>query len=353
MAPNLGRRTLELIDIPSVSRAEADLRDHVSEVVPLPGVYATDEALLFAAERTDRPLVLLAGHLDTVPPQDNLPGRIEGGWVVGLGASDMKGGLAVMIELASWVANERPQLGCDLAFLFFVREELPGEESALPRVFAEAPLVLDADLVVMLEPTDDSIHAGCLGNIDARLVFHGTSAHSARPWMGDNAIDHAVRGLSAIVGLPPVDVEIQGLVFREVLSVTGIEGGIASNVIPDRAVATLNFRYAPNRTPEEGDARLRELVGSAGELQVLGNSPAAHVAVGSPLVQALRAAGGYDVHPKQAWTPVAEFAQQGLDAVNLGPGATRYAHKRDERVEIASLRRTYDALLRFIDTVNR
>jgi Acetylornithine deacetylase/Succinyl-diaminopimelate desuccinylase and related deacylases len=141
-------------------------------------------------------------------------------------------------------------------------------------------------------------------------------------------------------------------VFREVLSVTGIEGGIATNVIPDRAVATLNYRYAPNRTPAEAEARLRELVGSAGELELLGNSPAAHVAVESPLVQALRDAGGYDIHPKQAWTPVAEFAQQGLDAVNLGPGATRYAHKRDERVEIASLRRTYDALLRFIDTVN-
>ncbi|MDX6411176.1 MAG: succinyl-diaminopimelate desuccinylase, partial [Gaiellaceae bacterium] len=167
-----------------------------------------------------------------------------------------------------------------------------------------------------------------------------------------NAIAHAVEGLVPIVGLQPVDVEIQGLVFREVLSVTRIEGGIASNVIPDRAVATLNFRYAPNRTAEEGAARLRELVAGAGELEIVGNSPPAHVAVDSPLVQALRAAGDYDVHPKQAWTPVAEFAQQGLDAINLGPGATRYAHKRDERVEIASLRRTYDALLRFIDTVN-
>jgi succinyl-diaminopimelate desuccinylase len=342
----LGNRALELIDIPSVSRAEGQLRDHVSEVVPLPTAYATDEALLFATERTDRPLVLLAGHLDTVPPQDNLPGRIEDGWVIGLGASDMKGGLAVMIELACWAANERPTLSCDLAFLFFVREELPGEESSLPRVFAEAPLVLDSDLVVMLEPTDNAIHAGCLGNLNATLVFQGESAHSARPWQGVNAIDLAVTGLQPVVAYEPLDVEVDGLTFVEVLSATRISGGIADNVIPDRVEVRLNYRYAPNRTREEAEGRLRELVGR--ELEITSNSPPAHVAVDSPLVQRLRETGGLAIEPKQAWTPVAEFAAQGLDAVNLGPGATRYAHRRDERVAIAELERTFDALRRFV-----
>jgi succinyl-diaminopimelate desuccinylase len=333
----LALRTLELVDIPSVSREEAAVVDHVRDLMPGSPVYDDDTVLFYPGR------IVLAGHYDTVPAQGNLPGRIEDGWVVGLGATDMKGGVAVMIELA--------RAGAPFGYLFFGREELPAGESALPRFFERHGL--EADLVVMLEPTDDSIHAGCLGNLNARLVFHGVSAHSARPWTGDNAIARAVEGLAPIVGLQPADVEIQGLVFREVLSVTGIEGGIATNVIPDRAVATLNFRYAPDRTPEEAEARLRELVGSAGDLELLGNSPPAYVAVETPLVQALREAGGYDVHPKQAWTPVAEFAQHGLDAVNLGPGATRYAHKRDERVEIASLRRTHDALLRFIDTVNR
>jgi succinyl-diaminopimelate desuccinylase len=199
--PDLAQRTLELVDIPSPSRDEAALLQRVAEIVPLPPAYATEEALLFVTERTSRPLVLLAGHLDTVPAQDNLPGSIEDGWVVGLGASDMKGGLAVMVELARWAA-ERSRLACDLAFLFFVREELPAEESALPRVFAEAPLVLDANLVVMLEPTDNAIHAGCLGNLNATLVFRGESAHSARPWQGVNAIDLAVEGLRPVVGCP-------------------------------------------------------------------------------------------------------------------------------------------------------
>jgi succinyl-diaminopimelate desuccinylase len=332
----LAFRTLELVDIPSVSREEAAVVDHVRALMPGPPAYDDDTVLFYPGP------IVLAGHYDTVPAQDNLPGRIEDGWVVGLGSTDMKGGVAVMVELA--------RSGAPFGYLFFGREELPAGESALPRFFERHGL--DADLVVMLEPTDDSIHAGCLGNLNARLVFRGVSAHSARPWTGDNAIARAVEGLRGIVALEPVDVEIQGLVFREVLSVTGIEGGIATNVIPDRAVATLNFRYAPNRTPEDAAARLRELVGGAGELELLGNSPPAHVAVDAPLVQALRAAGDFEVHPKQAWTPVAEFAQHGLDAVNLGPGATRYAHKRDERVEIAALRRTHDALRRFIDTVS-
>jgi succinyl-diaminopimelate desuccinylase len=255
----------------------------------------------------------------------------------------MNGGLAVMIELAGW-AHE-PSRAIDLAFLFFVREELPAHESALPRVFAEAQLVHDADLVIVLEPTDNAIHAGCLGNLNATLTFRGESAHSARPWQGVNAIGLAVEGLTPVVACAPLEVEVGGLTFVEVLSATGIAGGIADNVVPDRVDVRLNYRYAPSRTPAEAEARLRELVGA--EVEVTSNSPPAHVATGSPLVERLRAAGGLAVEPKQAWTPVAEFAAQGLDAVNLGPGATRYAHRRDERVEIAEVERTFETLRRF------
>ena len=214
--------------------------------VPIPLVYGTDEALLYATERTDAPLVLLAGHLDTVPAQDNIPGRIEDGRVVGLGASDMKGGVAVMIELARWAAGSPTAL--DLAFLFFVREELPAEESALPRVFAEAPLVLESDLVVVLEPTDNAIHAGCLGNLNATLTFHGESAHSARPWQGVNAIDLAVEGLAPVVAVPPLEVEVGGLTFVEVLSATRIAGRnrLERHPRPGRGRAQLPLRAEPD-----------------------------------------------------------------------------------------------------------
>jgi succinyl-diaminopimelate desuccinylase len=348
MAADLGRRTLELVNIPSPSRDEQRIVEHVRHEVSLPLTYSTDEALLYTTSRTGRPFVLLAGHLDTVPAQDNLPGRIEDGTVVGLGASDMKGGVAVMIELASWAAAEPKAPSCDLGLLFFVREELPVEESALPRVFSEAPVVRESDLVVVLEPTDNAIHAGCLGNLNATAVFRGESAHSARPWQGVNAIDVAVRGLAPVVAAEPVEVEVGGLVFVEVLSATRIEGGIADNVIPDLVEVRLNYRYAPDRTPAEAEDRLRGLAG--GEVEITSNSPPARVATDSELVERLRRAGELAVEPKQAWTPVAEFAAAGLDAINFGPGATRYAHRRDERVAIAELERAFETLRRFLSS---
>jgi succinyl-diaminopimelate desuccinylase len=253
-----------------------------------------------------------------------------------------------MVELAAWAAEQSDGLACDVGFLFFVREELSVEESALPRVFAEAPAVLESDLVVVLEPTDNAIHAGCLGNLNATAVFRGESAHSARPWQGVNAIDVAVRGLAPVVAAEPVEVEAGGLTFVEVVSATRIEGGIADNVIPDRVDVRLNYRYAPGRGPDEAEERLRDLVG--GEVAVTSNSPPARVATDSELVERLRRAGDLAVEPKQAWTPVAEFAAQGLDAVNFGPGATRYAHRRDERVEIAELERTFDTLRSFLSS---
>jgi succinyl-diaminopimelate desuccinylase len=191
------------------------------------------------------------------------------------------------------------------------------------------------------------LQLGCLGNLDARVVFEGKSAHSARPWLGVNAIALALEGLRPVLELEPRDVTIEGLLFREVLSVTRINGGIASNVIPARVEATLNFRYAPDRTPVEAEERVRELVGR--DVEIVNNSAAAHVAsLSAPAVAALRDAGPFEVQPKQAWTNVADFAARGLDAVNLGPGATRFAHAVDEQVEIAALEQTYAALQRFL-----
>ncbi|HST16208.1 MAG TPA: succinyl-diaminopimelate desuccinylase [Gaiellaceae bacterium] len=340
----LAERTLALVDIPSVSRSEAAVTEYIRGALRLPIVLDDGESLI-AAVRSGRPLVLLAGHTDTVPAQANLPGSLAHGAVVGLGASDMKGGLAVMLELANWAASA--ELAYDVAVLFFPREELGPAENPLPGVFAAAPLVDEAALVVCLEPTDNTLQLGCLGNLTARVVFEGRAAHSARPWLGVNAVGVAFDGLRGVLSLEPRDVDLEGLLFREVLSVTEIHGGIASNVIPARVEATLNFRYAPDRTPDEAAARVRELVGR--DAEVLANSPAAHVpSLEAPLVAALRAAGGFEVEAKQAWTNVADFSARGLDAVNLGPGATRFAHTADEQVEVAELERTFSALQRFL-----
>jgi succinyl-diaminopimelate desuccinylase len=341
----LSERTLALVNIPSVSRAEAEAMAYVRAELPLDPICSSDDVLFATSERrAGRPLVLLAGHLDTVPAQDNLPGRIVDGAVVGLGASDMKGGLAVMLELADWTLAGEFEL--DLGFLFFTREELPAEESPVPAFLDSCPEAREAELVIVLEPTDNELHLGCVGNLSARLTFRGVSAHSARPWTGENAIHKAVAALAPLAELEPLDVEVDGLVFREVVSAVAIEGGIADNVVPDRCVARLNYRYAPGRSREQAEARVRELAGDA-ELEILGNSPPAHVVVDRPLVTRLREAGEFAVQPKQAWTPVAQFAEAGLDAVNLGPGGTRYAHRADEQVEIGELERTFEALRQF------
>jgi succinyl-diaminopimelate desuccinylase len=325
---DLATTTLRLVDVPSESRSEAAIVELVRDLVPGPPVYDDGEVLLYG----NGPIVL-AGHLDTIPAQGNLPGRIDGASVHGLGASDMKSGVAVMIELARAEVPGR--------YLFFTREEIPVSESPLPALFATG-LLRDAELAVVLEPTDCELHAGCLGNLQARMTFHGESAHSARPWTGVNAIHELVRGLQPLVGLEPVDVELDGLVYREVVSAVRVEGGIASNVVPATASAELNMRFMR----PDAETRLRELL-PGGEIEVLSHSPSAPPALDNPQTARLRALVPV-LKPKQAWTPVAQFAEQGIDAINYGPGATAYAHRIDEQVPIENLARCYETLRSFL-----
>src|SRR5256885_16525816 len=229
--PDLAQRTLELVDIASESRHEAALASHLLEV--LPGARDAGDTCVLAGvtERGARPLVLLGGHLDTVPAQDNRPGRRGDGAVHGLGASDMKGALAVMVGLAVAGAGG----AVDLGYVFFGREELPVSESALSPLLARVPALARADLVVMMEPTANAVQAGCLGNVNATWTFHGRSGHSARPWLADNALERAALGVLALAGVPREDHVFDGLRFTETASVTMLRGGLAGNVIPDPA----------------------------------------------------------------------------------------------------------------------
>ena len=333
-ASDLVARTLELVDISSESRREQAAMELVRSLLPGEPLYDDGDAIVWGDAAAE---VALAGHLDTVPAQDNLPGRIAGGVVHGLGASDMKGGVAVMLELAL--------AGAPARYVFFTREEVALDESPLPAVF-ESGVLEGTELAVVLEPTDAILHAGCLGNIQARIDFHGESAHSARPWTGRNAIHALADGLAPLARLEPLDVELEGLVYREVLSAVRVGGGIAQNVVPALASAELNFRYAPSRSRGEAEARLRELV-PHGELHVLHASPSAPPALANPLVERLRELVP-DIAPKQAWTPVAQFAEQGIDGINYGPGATAYAHRQDEQIPVANLHSVCDTLARFL-----
>ncbi|HXH88870.1 MAG TPA: succinyl-diaminopimelate desuccinylase [Gaiellaceae bacterium] len=351
LAQRLAARTLELVDIPSESRNEAEIAARVDALIPpsFAAEYRGDDATVFTRpRRTGRPLVVLAGHYDTVPAQENIPGRIVDGTVTGLGASDMKSGLAVLLELARLLDEQDVETELDVALLVFGKEELPAEFSPLPALFDGSTLVHEAELAILLEPTDNTIQAGCLGNLNAELVFHGVSGHSARPWTAENAIEKALTGLAPLAALEPRPVVVGGLTFSEVVSLTRIEGGIADNVIPDRVSAHVNFRYAPDRSPESAERYLRSLVPAGADFVHAGDSPPARVVTDSPLVRRLQETGDLALEPKQAWTNVADFTARGIDAVNFGPGAPRYAHRRDEQVEIAALVTAFESLWKFV-----
>jgi len=343
LADRLARRTLELVDVRSESRHEAELADHVLGVLRDAGVAARDAGdtcvLAGVTARGDRPLVLLAGHLDTVPAQGNWPGRIEDGRVVGLGATDMKGADAVMLELALAGLETTVDVGC----VWFGREELPFGDSALTPLLQREPGLATADLVIVMEPTANRVQLGCLGNVNATWTFTGRAGHSARPWLADNAIHRLAEGVHALAQVPAEIHDFGGLEYREVVSATTVSGGVALNVVPGEAVAQVNYRYPPGLAMEAAEARLHAWCDPYGELAITGHAPSGPVPQGNALVDALVALVG-PPEPKQAWTPVAEFGVAGVDAVNFGPGDPALAHTVDEAVGIDALVRSYEVL---------
>ena len=289
-----------------------------------------------------RPLVALCGHLDTVPvhEEDRHPPRREGGRIVAPGASDMKGGVALMMELAERLPRERRF--CDLVLVLYAREEGPYLENELEEVLREPARLAGTDLALCLEPTDNVLQLGCVGSIHATFTFAGRAAHSARPWHGENAIHRAGALLGELAARPPREVRSGGQVFREVTSATRIEGGRARNVVPDRCAVNVNFRFAPDRTPEEAAVELRALGDRHGAtVELVDLSPACPAYGDHPLVRRLVERTGVAAEPKQAWTDVARLSVHGIPAVNLGPGATSQAHQRGEWIEVEALAKGY------------
>lgn len=352
LTTRLAERTLELVDIASESGAERDIAAHVLSVLHDGGLSARDAGdtcvLAGATARRARPLVLLVGHLDTVPAQQNWPGRRDRDDVVGVGTCDMKGGVAVLLETALAGAREQSKRSLDVGYVLFGREELPSSQSALAPLLAREPDLCGADLAIVLEPTANVVHAGCLGNLDATWTFRGRAGHSARPWLADNAIDRAAAGISALHAIPPARRSIGGLDFTQVVSVTTLHAGVARNVIPGVCTANVNFRYAPGCSAADAERELRRLCEPYGELDVVSNTCGALPPHENPLLHSLAAISGAPVQPKQAWTPVAELAAAGIDAVNLGPGDPAFAHSADERVSAYALVRAYEILEEFL-----
>ena len=298
----------------------------------------------------DRPLLALVGHVDTVPVHELDRGRQprrEGGRLYGPGASDMKGGVAVMMELAERLP--RAERFCDLVLVLYAREEGPFLENELGDVLREVPALSRAALAICPEPTDNLVQLGCLGSIHATFTFAGRAAHSARPWQGENAIHRAGALLAELHGRPPRDASSGGHVFREVLSATLIEGGRARNVVPERCALNLNYRFAPDKTLEAASEELQALARRhAAGIELVDLAPACPAYGDHPLVQRLLERTGVGAEPKQAWTDVARLAAQGIPAVNFGPGATSQAHQQGESIDLAELVRGYELFESFL-----
>ncbi len=308
------------------------------------------DSLVVPLTRGRGPRVALVGHLDTVRTE-NGPARIEGDRCFGSGASDMKSGLAVMITLAE--ALPRAALHCDLTLVFYAREEGPFAENELGPVLAQDPELRSVDLAVCMEPSDNKLHLGCVGSIHATVTFRGRTAHSARPWEGDNAITQAGALLAELRALRARESVIDGLTYRSVTTVTQArDGGRGRNVVPDLFVLNINRRFAPDVTLEEARQELVTLVGGRAEIEFTDLSPAARPSAEHPLVRALVAAGVRAVEPKQAWTDVARFAALGVAAINFGPGENAQAHQKNESTSLALLHDGYAITARWLQSIS-
>jgi succinyl-diaminopimelate desuccinylase len=305
-----------------------------------------DSIVVPVTRGTGGPKVALVGHLDTVRTE-NGPARIEGDRCFGAGASDMKSGLAVMIALAETI--DLAALRCDLTLVFYAREEGPYAENELGPVLEHDPELPHLDIAVCMEPSDDKLHLGCMGSIHATVTFEGRTAHSARPWEGENAITKAAPFLAELRGLAPRESVVDGLTYRSVTTVTQAhDGGRGRNVVPDRFVLNVNHRFAPDRSLEQATEYLRGLVADQARIDFADLSPAAPPAASHPLVKALVAAGVRAVEPKRAWTDVARFAARGVAAVNFGPGENAQAHQKNESTSLALVHEGYGIVARWL-----
>ena len=339
LTQRLVEHTLALMRIPSESGSEAAIADHVAARLAGTGarfVRRHGNAVV-AGYGSPEPRLLLVGHLDTVPYNGNPQPAVEDGHLVGLGSSDMKSALGVMLALGEDFPHQ------DFAVIFYDCEEIAYSRNGLRPLFDAEPWLGRAEAALLMEPTDNKLELGCLGTLHAAVTFTGVAAHSARPWMGENAIHKAAGFLSRVAGLPERKVTDGPATYREVLNITRCEGGHARNVIPDRFELNANFRFAPDRSPEGAERFVRELVGDAAEVEIRDLAPAAPARADAAWFQKL-AARGIESRAKQAWTDVSQFALRGVPAANFGPGIPELAHRRDERVPVENLATSYNHL---------
>jgi succinyl-diaminopimelate desuccinylase len=331
-----------LVDVESVSGNEQQLADLIaSALAELPHLSLhRDGNALVARTALGRPeRVAIAGHIDTVPVADNLPSRRDGRELWGLGSCDMKSGVAVQLKLAASL----PDPARDITFVFYDCEEVDAERNGLLRLARNRPELLQADFAVLMEPTDGVVEGGCQGSMKVEVRTSGQRAHSARSWMGRNAIHEAAAILNVLRRYEARQPVVDGLTFHEGLNAVGISGGVAGNVIPDECVVTVNYRFAPDRDAAQAQAFLEEVFADW-DVRVTDVSPGARPGLDRPAAASFAAAMGGTPRAKYGWTDVARFDMLGIPAVNYGPGDPMLAHSRQEHVDLAQIGQVEDRM---------
>ena len=339
--------TAALVDVASVSFEEQEITDLLEGELRSLGHLEVDRVgdNLIARTNLGRPRrIVLGGHTDTVPPDGNEGARIDGDRLYGVGATDMKGGIATMLELARTVVEP----AIDVTYVFYAREEVAVIHNGLREVEEVRPELLEGDVALLGEPTLGAIEAGCQGTMRLEITLVGARAHTARPWMGRNAIHRLGVLLNIIETYQPREPLIEGCAYRESVQAVHVEGGVAGNVVPDRAMLRINHRFAPDRTVAQAEAVLRGLLEPAlaeeDTIEVVDASPAAQPGLDDPLLTALIERSGLAVRAKLGWTDVAFFAARGVPASNFGPGDPTIAHTAGEYVKRRWLVDAYAAL---------
>jgi len=344
--------TRVICDIPSVSGEEKTLADAIfAEVSALEhlDVYRDGDTIVARTHLGRAQRVVIAGHIDTVPINGNVPTKdidVDGEpYVWGRGTVDMKAGVAVQLKLAAELSNPR----VDITWMWYDHEEVDADLNGLTRLARTRPDLFAGDFAILGEPSDGAVEGGCNGNLRAIVRTHGVRAHSARAWIGENAIHKAAPILERLAAYVPRDVAVEGLVYREGLNAVRINGGVAGNVIPDLCEVEVNYRFAPSRDVAEAESHVRDVLAGF-EVEVVDAAAGARPGLDAPLAQEFLAAVGAEPRPKYGWTDVARFSALGVPAVNYGPGDPHLAHHDEERVPVAQIEAVEQGLRAWLAT---
>ncbi len=352
MREKLTRYLKNLIHIPSITGNEKEICDYVENFskryYPEKNIIRySNSVIVYEDINPSKKTLTLIGHLDTVPGENDFTGKIIDEKLYGLGASDMKGGLTVMMGLMEYFSNKPKRF--NLIYVFYEKEEGPYIENGLEPLLTEFDIIHKADLAIVLEPTDNKVQVGCLGTLHASIIFEGKRAHSARPWQGENAIHKAADFLKRLADYGIHEYEFSGMKFLEVMNATMVEFTGGRNIIPDRFVINVNYRFAPGKSIEQAKKDVLNLVNGEAKVEFTDLCPSGDVCLYNPVLSDLIEKFNLSVESKQAWTDVARLSLHGIDAINFGPGLPSQAHQKNEYIPLFNLFKNFEIFQSFIE----